>query len=297
MTSKRDPPTQAKALNVSQQVVSYQIKHTLKQKCDKKSKCRYLNERSVQTRKQRSCNVHSTRFSVRTDGDSSLKRMNLGSILSYTNAKSKVQYLSRNQKRRDLTPSTTAPHPKSVMVWMGISTNGVTKSQFVQPGTKIDLQYYIQKILNPFLKEGCLRLHSNGYAVFHQDSAPSHEFRVTQKFLTDQQVQFLRPQQWMPNSPDAAPCDYLIWVHLKNKLNKRRVSTLRDLQKAIREEVKKIPQEMILRALKSWPSVVDKSIMPKVDIWRSITESVQSLLEIKTFKNDPYTFLLPCSAL
>ncbi|GBL87630.1 hypothetical protein AVEN_165228-1 [Araneus ventricosus] len=85
------------------------------------------------------------------------------------------------------------------------------------------------------------------------DSAPSHASRVTQKFLTDQQVQFLRPQQWMPHSPDAAPCGYFLWGHLKNKLNKRRVSTLRSLQKAIREEVKKIPQEIILRALKSWP--------------------------------------------
>ncbi|GBN04521.1 hypothetical protein AVEN_135893-1 [Araneus ventricosus] len=91
------------------------------------------------------------------------------------------------------------PHPKGVMVWMGILANGVTKP----------------------------RLYPNGVAVFHQDSAPSHASRITQKFLTDQQVQFLWPQQWMPNSPDAALCDYFLWGHLKNKLNKRRVSALR----------------------------------------------------------------------
>ncbi|GBN66134.1 hypothetical protein AVEN_168207-1 [Araneus ventricosus] len=115
--------------------------------------------------------------------------------LSYTSAKSKVQYLSRDQKRRDLTPSTTVPHPKGVMVWMGISANGVTKPLFVQPGAKINSEYYIQKILMPFLKDDYCRLYPNGDAVFHQDSAPSHASRVTQKFLTDQQVQFLRPQQ------------------------------------------------------------------------------------------------------
>ncbi|GBO22652.1 hypothetical protein AVEN_4106-1 [Araneus ventricosus] len=38
--------------------------------------------------------------------------------LSDTNTKSKVQYLSRDQNRRDLTQSTTVPHPKGVMVWM-----------------------------------------------------------------------------------------------------------------------------------------------------------------------------------
>ncbi|GBM32091.1 hypothetical protein AVEN_150074-1 [Araneus ventricosus] len=131
--------------------------------------------------------------------------------------------------------------------------NGITKPRFVQPGTKINSEYYIQKILKPFLKDDYCRLYPNGDVVFHQDSAPSHATRVTQKFLTDQQVQFLWPQQWMPNSLVAAPCDYFLWGHLKNKLNKRRVSTLRGLQKAIREEAKKIPQEMILWALKSRP--------------------------------------------
>ncbi|XP_042904516.1 histone-lysine N-methyltransferase SETMAR-like [Parasteatoda tepidariorum] len=136
---------------------------------------------------------------------------------------------------------------------MGISAHGVTEPRFVKPGAKINSEYYIQKILKPFLKDDYCRLYPNSDAVFHQDSAPSHASKVTQKFLTDQQVQFLRPEQWIPNSPDVAPCDYFLRGHLKNKLNKRRISTLRGLQRAIREEVTKIPQEIILRALKSWP--------------------------------------------
>ncbi|GBN82216.1 hypothetical protein AVEN_227689-1 [Araneus ventricosus] len=127
----------------------------------------------------------------------------------------------------------------------------LTKPRFVQPGVKINSEYYIEKILKPFLKDDYCRLYPYDDAVFHQDSVPSHASRATQKFLTDQQVRFLKPQQWMPNCPDVAPCDYFLWGHPKNKLNKRRVSTLRCLQKAIREEVKKIPQKMILLALKS----------------------------------------------
>ncbi|GBM89368.1 hypothetical protein AVEN_217423-1 [Araneus ventricosus] len=109
--------------------------------------------------------------------------------LSDASAKSKVKYLIRNHNRRDLTPATTVPHPKGIMVWMGISAIGVTKPQFVQPGAKINSEYYIQRILKPFLKDYYCRLYPNGDAVFHQDSAPSHASRVTQKFLTDQQVQ------------------------------------------------------------------------------------------------------------
>ncbi|GBO24500.1 hypothetical protein AVEN_260740-1 [Araneus ventricosus] len=124
--------------------------------------------------------------------------MKLGSIYPIPTPKvpipiPKVQYLIRDQNRRDLTPSTTVPHSKGIMVWMGISANGVTKTGFVQPGAKINSEYYIQKILKPFLKDDCCRLYPNGDAVLHQDSAPSRASRVTQKFLTDQQVQFLKP--------------------------------------------------------------------------------------------------------
>ncbi|GBM73791.1 hypothetical protein AVEN_122017-1 [Araneus ventricosus] len=228
MTSKPDPPTQAsmaKALNVSQQVIRRQRSWPL-----------YKPLRKDRWRK----------FIITDES---------WIYLSDTNAKSEVQYLIRDQNRRDLTPSTTVPHSKGLMVWMGISANGVFKPRFVQPGAKINSEYYIQKILKPFLKDDYCRLYPNGDAVFHQDSAPSHASRITQKFLTYQQVQFLRSRQWLPNSPDSASCDYFLWGRLKNKLNKRRVSTLRGLQMAIREEAKKIPQEMILRELKSCPKL------------------------------------------
>ncbi|GBM14645.1 hypothetical protein AVEN_210291-1 [Araneus ventricosus] len=183
MASKPDPPTQAslaKALNLSQQDVSYQLKHTFKKNATKKPKCHHLNERSVQIRRQRSwplyellCKDRWRKF-ITTDV--------AWIYLSDTNAKYKVQYLSRGQNRRDVTPSTTVPHPKGAMVWMGISANGVTKLRFVQPGAKINSEYYTQKVLRPFLKDDYCRLYSNGDAVSHQNSAPSHASRVTQKF-------------------------------------------------------------------------------------------------------------------
>ncbi|GBO21958.1 hypothetical protein AVEN_239511-1 [Araneus ventricosus] len=182
----------AKALNVSQQVVSYQLKHTIKKKCHKKPKCHHLNERSVQIRRQRSWPLQKL---LRKDRWRKFITTDEAWIYLFdTSAKSKVQYLNRDQNRRDLTPSTTVPHPK--------------------------------------VDDYC-RLYPNGDAVFHEDSTPSHASWVTQKFLTDQQVQFLRPQQWMPNSPDGSSCDYFLWGHLRNKLNKRGVSTLRVFKKLL----------------------------------------------------------------
>ncbi|GBM12156.1 hypothetical protein AVEN_39489-1 [Araneus ventricosus] len=168
MALKLDPPTQesmVKALNVSQQVVSYQLKHMLKKKCHKKPKCHHLNQRSVQIRRQRSWPLYKLlrkdiwRKFITTD--------EAWIYLSDTNAKSEIQYLSRGQNRRDLTPSTTVSHPKGIMVWMGISANGVIKPRFVQPGSKINSEYYTQKILKPFLKDDYCRLYPKDDAVFH----------------------------------------------------------------------------------------------------------------------------------
>ncbi|GBM35833.1 hypothetical protein AVEN_43519-1 [Araneus ventricosus] len=143
-----------------------------------------LNERSVQIRRQRSWPIY--KILLRKDRWRKFITTDEGWIcLSDTNAKSKVQYLSRDQNRRDLTPATTVTHPKGVMVCMGISANGVTKPRFVQPRCKINSEYNIQKILKPFLKDDYCRLYPNGDAVFHQDYAPSHAYRVTQKFLTN----------------------------------------------------------------------------------------------------------------
>ncbi|GBM49394.1 hypothetical protein AVEN_32523-1 [Araneus ventricosus] len=179
---------------------------------EEKPKCHHVDERSVQIGRQHSRPLYKL---LRKDRWQKFITTDEAWVnLSDTNAKSKVQYLSRDQNRRDLTPSTMVPQPKGVMVWMGISANGVTKTWFVQPGAKINYEYCVQKILKPFLKDDYCRLYPNGDAVLHQDSAPSYAPRVIQKFLTDQQVQFLRLKQRIPNSPEVVPCDYFhgdIW--------------------------------------------------------------------------------------
>ncbi|RWR99964.1 uncharacterized protein B4U80_04996 [Leptotrombidium deliense] len=104
------------------------------------------------------------------------------------------------------------------MVWCGISVNGALKPIFVEPGVKINAQYYIKHVLKPFLKSDARRLYPDMNFIFHQDSAPSHTAKSTLKYLKDNKVSFITPLQWMPSSPDAAPMDYCIWGYIKNKL-------------------------------------------------------------------------------
>ena len=41
-------------------------------------------------------------------------------------------------------------HSKGFMVWAAISFNGKTSLHFIEPGAKINSQYYIDHVLKPF---------------------------------------------------------------------------------------------------------------------------------------------------
>ena len=41
--------------------------------------------------------------------------------------------------------------PKGFMIWGGVSSKEKTTLRFVAPGTKVNSNYYINKILKPFL--------------------------------------------------------------------------------------------------------------------------------------------------
>ena len=76
-------------------------------------------------------------------------------------------------------------HSKGFMVWAAISFNGKTSLHFIEPGAKINSQYYIDHVLKPFLAKDAKRLFPDGDFVFHQDSAPSHVSKATTNFMKD----------------------------------------------------------------------------------------------------------------
>lgn len=99
------------------------------------------------------------------------------------NGKTKCQYISKSSSRRQCELLIENAHPKGLMVWMGISYNGVTKVQFIESGAKINSNYYQEKILKPFLNKDASKLYPNNDFIFHQDSAPSHASKSTIEFL------------------------------------------------------------------------------------------------------------------
>lgn len=253
MTENPNPTTQqemANKLKTTRDVVKYQTKKVLGKKLVKKPKGQVLSDQTIEKRRKRSWGLYrrlrGERWTKVITSDEALFH------LTDQNRKTRVQYLSRDQKRSQLETFTKVSHPKGVMVWIGISAKGCTQVRFVKPGAKINSDYYIEKILKPFIRKDIPKLYPNRDFLFHQDSAPSHVSKKTLKFLRDNNIPFITPSEWMPNSPDCAPLDYFFWGYLKNRVNQRKFRTISGLKKVIVEEVKKIPQSIINKALKSW---------------------------------------------
>lgn len=173
--------------------------------------------------------------------------------LDNTNGQTKIQYVTKGEKFNVVVPLETSNFQKSVMVWAGICSNGKTKLRFIKPGGKIYASYYIKHVLKPFIRYDVPRLYPNGNYIFYQDSAPSHRSTKTLNYLDEKNIRYVTPEQWLPHSPDCAPCDYFLWGYLKNCLKYKKLETIEQMKKVLKSVYNKVPQEMIERALRSWP--------------------------------------------
>jgi len=85
--------------------------------------------------------------------------------------------------------------------------------------------------------------------TLQQDGAPSHTTRNTLTYLRRENVTFIEPDMWPPNSPDLNPVDYAVWGALQQMVyQSRRFTTINQLKQAIVIEWGKLSQRFIDRA-------------------------------------------------
>lgn len=256
----KDPPTQraiAKDLRISQSTVSNIIKNsefTLR----KKQKVQKLTSSNVLKRAQRSFALY--RRLARGRYKNFITTDEAWFYLDETRGKRKVCYIKKTDPDYDrMIIQQNTCRPKGFMIWGGVSSRGKTTLRFVEPGTKVNSTYYINKVLKPFLAQDVPRLFPQRRKIkwwFHQDSAPSHTSRETINFLNQNRIHFVTPQEWMPASPDAAPMDYSIWAYLKQQLNETRIDSLVELKEKLLCEWRDMSQAYIDKVLASWPKRV-----------------------------------------
>ena len=78
------------------------------------------------------------------------------------------------------------------------------------------------------------QLFPNDYFIFHQDSAPSHVSKKTLHFM-DSKMAYIKPEEWLLNSPDVAPMDYFTWGYLKNLLENKKPRGVSGLKHALKK--------------------------------------------------------------
>jgi len=112
------------------------------------------------------------------------------------------------------------------MVSVGVSKIGCTELIFVDPGAKINGQYYRDVLLQKILP-AIRRVSRNMFT--QQDSAPAHRARDTIELLYRSTPDFIAPDMWPPNSPDLNPVDYVIWSIMQQRVYQTRVHDIDEL--------------------------------------------------------------------
>ncbi|KAK6033461.1 hypothetical protein OSTOST_00313, partial [Ostertagia ostertagi] len=114
---------------------------------------------------------------------------------------------------RKSTKSSRSTSQRGLMVWTGASWNGKTELLFVEPGLKINADYYIRQLRDDILPS-CSSLYRDGRFVLQQDRAPAHAARKTLAFLDSVGVEYLKKTEYPSALPDLNPLDYRVWAEL-----------------------------------------------------------------------------------
>jgi hypothetical protein len=122
-------------------------------------------------------------------------------------------------RKRDVDPRRLliqrAKFSARVMVSAGICFGGKGRLHFVPEKVKINAEFYVKDLL-PKLIQDCNSLLPNGF-IFQQDGAPAHFSRLAQEWIGQRCPDFIKKDEWPPNSPDLNPLDYHVWGAMLEK--------------------------------------------------------------------------------
>ncbi|CAF4166284.1 unnamed protein product [Rotaria sordida] len=179
------------------------------------------------------------------------RRLCYGRYKNYVTTDEAWFYLDSSQGVRDIYYVRSNEIPEEA----GVSAHGKTQLHFIEYGSTITSKYYIEHIIEPFIKYDIPRLFpgdARKIMILHQDSAPGHVAKVTLSYMKEHNIQVIAPHEWLPKSPDAAPMDYSIWGIMKERVRKHKVSTLNGLKNAIKQEWENLEQAVIDNVLENW---------------------------------------------
>lgn len=143
-------------------------------------------------------------------------------------------------------------HSAKVTVWCAMCSTGIIGPFFFEnergQAVTVNAERYSEMLRTFFIPR--LREHGlNDETIFQQDGATSHTARVSMNLLNEvfpnRVISRNGAIPWPARSPDLTACDFFLWGYLKNKVFRERPRTLEELKARIRQEIERIPQQML----------------------------------------------------
>ena len=120
-------------------------------------------------------------------------------------------------------------------VSVGVSRMGKTGVIFIEPGAKVNSSYYCEHVLGEGLLPG-IRAKCGRYRWILHSSARRRAIahcKTTMNFLKMENVSFIEPQMWPPNSPDLNRVNYAVRSALQQQVyHNRKFITVDQLKQA-----------------------------------------------------------------
>ena len=115
---------------------------------------------------------------------------------------------SREAANKDFGTRPVHKFPFKVMVWAGITFQGVTDIVILPQKTSFDAAFYIKNVL-PIVKRDGNRL-IGPHFTFQQEGAKPHTSGTTIETIESMGFSLIWPDIWPPNSSDLNPLDYFL---------------------------------------------------------------------------------------
>lgn len=105
-------------------------------------------------------------------------------------------------------------HVKKIMYAIFFRSTGIVKVVKLEKGEKVTADWYVNKCLTQVFGSICEYRPKSGLKriILHHDNARPHKAAITEKFLSDNDVEVL-PHP--PYSPDLAPADFWLFKNMK----------------------------------------------------------------------------------
>ena len=130
----------------------------------------------------------------------------------------------------------------------------------------------------------CRTLYPQNNYVFQQDGAPSHTSRASPDYLTENTNQFIKNDEWPPQSADCNPMDYAIWDMLSERVYAGRVHKFTEPE--LTQKILKVWQEISLT--ENWASIYLFGKRAQVCCWTGRRSHCTPALTVRALHHDRF---------